>query len=84
MFLIIITCIFIYKGLKFFVKLRHYFKDILNNYYNTIFTREKKYIKIYKKCSFKLMANLSKLNLIIILSFCKFIYFFNFINIHSL
>ena len=41
MFLIIITCIFIYKGLKFFVKLRHYFKDILNNYYNTIFTREK-------------------------------------------
>ena len=33
MFLIIITCIFIYKGLKFFVKLRHYFKDILNNYY---------------------------------------------------
>ena len=44
MFLIIITCIFIYKGLKFFVKLRHYFKDILNNYYNTIFTREKNYI----------------------------------------
>ena len=42
------------------------------------------FIKIYKKCSFKFMANLSKLNLIIILSFCKFIYFFNFINIHSL
>ena len=46
MFLIIITCIFIYKGLKFFVKLRHYFKDILNNYYNTIFTREKNYKNI--------------------------------------
>ena len=46
MFLIIITCIFIYKGLKFFVKLRHYFKDILNNYYNTIFTREKNYFKL--------------------------------------
>ena len=46
MFLIIITCIFIYKGLKFFVKLRHYFKDILNNYYNTIFTREKNLLNL--------------------------------------